>query len=121
MRRRSLSKAIARHNQKLAKLSPSEKQKLDNVRIMAIELMNQYLDKPLIFCYGYGWRYLGLCSSTKITLQLNFVLESNLDDIKNVLLHEIAHAIVGTDKAHRIEWQNKAIELGVHFTRKYRK
>jgi hypothetical protein len=44
-----------------------------------------------------------------------------LDDIKNTILHEIAHAIVGENHGHRQVWQEKAIELGVKFRRNYHK
>jgi len=41
--------------------------------------------------------------------------------IRDTILHEIAHALLPIDVHHRIEWQNKAGELGVTWTRNYHK
>ena len=121
MGKRSLSLAIKRHKQKLKNLTPQEAEKLDEVKTLAMELMAIHNVAHMKFEYGYGWRYLGCCSATKITLQLNFVLQGDMNKIRNTLLHEIAHAIVGPDKGHRIEWQEKATELGVRWWRSYHK
>jgi predicted SprT family Zn-dependent metalloprotease len=41
--------------------------------------------------------------------------------VRNIILHEIAHALVYPFRGHGEKWQNKAKELGVTWERKYRK
>lgn len=66
---------------------------------------------------------LGYCinSGEIITIQINHAINDDIDEIKNTILHEIAHALVGNEYGHNIIWQNKAKELGVTGTEHYRK
>jgi Mlc titration factor MtfA (ptsG expression regulator) len=65
----------------------------------------------------------GTCGNNgkKISLQVNHAINSDMLDIENTILHEIAHALVGTENGHNNIWQEKAKELGVTFTINYRK
>jgi predicted metal-dependent hydrolase len=121
MGKRKLSVAIRKYNKKMNNLSILESEKLKSVEQLAKELMTIHNVSHFKFRFGYGWTYSGTCSSTTITLQLEFVLMKNMSEIRNLLLHEIAHAIVGVPSGHRLEWQLKAEELGVKFHRNYRK
>jgi len=121
MRRRSLSLANKRYKHKLNNLSPKQAEKLKTIKLLANELMVLHDVNHLKFGFGYGWKYAGKCSSFKITIQLNYALNYPIEDIRNIILHEIAHAILGVGKGHRIEWQNKAKELGVIWMQNYRK
>jgi Mlc titration factor MtfA (ptsG expression regulator) len=60
-------------------------------------------------------------NNDKISLQINHIINSDIDDIKNTILHEIAHSLVGCHNGHNVIWQEKAKELGVRFTINYRK
>lgn len=52
----------------------------------------------------------------KITLSRKFVERMDMDDVREVILHEIAHALTpGT--GHGNEWKWKCIELGIEPTR----
>jgi predicted SprT family Zn-dependent metalloprotease len=70
--------------------------------------------------YGWGFKYdnakhrLGLCnySSHVISMSKSCVESNGMDIIKDVLLHEIAHALVGSGHGHDKVWQAKAIEIG---------
>jgi predicted SprT family Zn-dependent metalloprotease len=83
---------------------------------LAEQLMNQY---GLI---ASGWRFkwarselrLGCCQYHKkvIKLSVTFVQLNSFDVVKNTILHEIAHAIVGIGFGHGRVWKQKAIELG---------
>jgi predicted metal-dependent hydrolase len=121
MGKRKLSVAIRKYNKKMNSLSVLESEKLKSVEQLAKELMEIHKVSHYKFRFGYGWTNWGTCTSTTITLQLEFVLKNNMCEIKNTLLHEIAHAVVGIKYGHRIEWQLKAKELGVKFHKNYHK
>ena len=48
-----------------------------------------------------------------IGLSICHTLNNSMELIEEVILHEIAHALVGNDFGHGVEWQSKAIELGL--------
>lgn len=121
MGRRKLSVAVQKYNNKMSNLTVEEAEKLNAVEQLAKELMDTHNVSHFKFRFGYGWAKWGTCSLTTITLQLEFVLKYNMYEIKNTLLHEIAHAIVGVKCGHRLEWQLKAKEFGVKFHKNYHK
>jgi hypothetical protein len=112
-----------RFEQKMLNLTKEEAERLKLVEELALELMKFYDVTHFKYNLGFNSNYQGLCnySNQTITLYYHFVLSSNLDSIRNTILHEIAHVLVGPGHAHREIWQNKAKELGVTWTRKYRK
>jgi len=65
-------------------------------------------------------RRLGLCRYTKKTIQLSEIMVTGDSDenIRNTLLHEIAHALVGSERKggkhihHGPKWVEKAKEIG---------
>ena len=119
--KRSLSKAYGDYQKKMKNLNQKDKERLELVEKMALELMYKHNVSDYKFKFGYGWTYKGKCTSKTIIIQYNFALRNNLSEIKNTILHEIAHAIVGVDEWHRFKWQLKAKELGVTYKRNYRK
>jgi predicted SprT family Zn-dependent metalloprotease len=74
--------------------------------------------------YNQGWRYKFVNSTTatgmtfhgeeKIGLSKNFIHseKTTKEEIVNVILHEIAHAIVGAQEKHNEVWLSKALEIG---------
>lgn len=60
---------------------------------------------------------LGLCSKDTIKLSIKHCLEDYDIQIKETILHEIAHAIVGPENGHNKIWKEKAKELGVRPSR----
>lgn len=58
-------------------------------------------------CYGY-------CDHVNKIIAMNIyhMTTSNREVLKNTLLHEIAHAIVGPSHKHDKVWREKFIELG---------
>jgi predicted SprT family Zn-dependent metalloprotease len=69
-----------------------------------------------------GWRFhfsraktiLGQCfhCMKRIYLSKAYVEANAEADIRNTILHEIAHALVGPDHNHDMTWKLKAIEVG---------
>jgi predicted SprT family Zn-dependent metalloprotease len=65
----------------------------------------------------------GRCSYAQktVTLSCDFVVSANTkeSDLRNIALHEIAHALVGADKGHGAEWKAKALKIGCDGKRCY--
>lgn len=70
----------------------------------------------------YGWRFelsttkhrVGECNHTKkrIRYSIHCVKETPIEEIKDTILHEIAHALVGPGHGHNRVWQAIAIAVG---------
>lgn len=88
----------------------AEAQLIEN-RIMS-EVVFRVHDNALGVCYNNG---------EKISLQVNHVIYDDMESIKDTILHEIAHALVGNEQGHNEIWQSKAKVLGVKFNINYRK
>ena len=58
---------------------------------------------------------LGCKNGKKIILNVEYVIHTSKEEIKNTILHQIAHLLVGVDNGHNEIWQEKAKELGVKF------
>lgn len=76
-----------------------------------------------------GWRFefdsarrrAGVCKHRKKVIGLSKYLLPHMkeDKVKDTLLHEIAHALVGPKHGHDWVWRNKAIEIGCNGARCY--
>ena len=106
--------------EKLNNLTTAEKERIDQVYEFAHQLLKQYNLETIKFEFGYG-RFDGIFSGDQIKLHLFVALNSPIKVVRNIILHEVAHAIVGIIHKHREIWQNKALELGVTWERRYRK
>jgi predicted SprT family Zn-dependent metalloprotease len=73
------------------------------------------------FEFGHNRQYYGICHQDRIELDLFLALNAPREVVRNIILHEIAHALVYPFRGHGEKWQNKAKELGVTWERKYRK
>jgi predicted SprT family Zn-dependent metalloprotease len=81
------------------------------------------LARTLLDAHGlYGWSFgfnrrrseMGLCLEGRRLIQLStpFALLNGDDAVRDTLLHEIAHALVGTRHGHGAVWRSKCRELG---------
>jgi SprT protein len=83
-----------------------------------IELAAKLFQYHGLINYSFGFdravRRAGLCdySRKRISLSKHLVATADLDQIEQVLLHEIAHALVGQAAGHGSIWKNKASEIG---------
>jgi predicted metal-dependent hydrolase len=93
--------------------NPKIKTRLKLVESMAIGLMTLHGVSHFKFKFSGARRKWGSCSSNTIRLSINHALSSDIINVENTVLHEIAHAIVGVNHGHREAWQNRAKELGV--------
>lgn len=66
------------------------------------------------FEFDHAVRRYGSCSHKKkcITLSEPLTLLNDYADINDTVLHEIAHALVGSGHGHDAVWKDKCVELG---------
>lgn len=85
------------------------------VRVWANALIRMHLDPELwSFEFDNAKRRAGLCNFTDHKITVSRYLSEKFDDdeIHQVLLHEVAHALAGPDAAHGPVWKRTAAELG---------
>ena len=88
---------------------------LKRVRIWANALIQLHLDPDLwSFDFDNAKRRAGLCNYTRHRITVSRYLASRFDDdeIYQVLLHEVAHALAGPDAGHGSKWRRVARDLG---------
>lgn len=100
----------------------TDNENLLRVLFLAEELLKRYdlADTKIEFRNHFDARGKCYANGVKITLLLQHCMCDDVEDIKNTLLHEIAHAIVGIENGHNEAWQDKAKELGVTWIKNYR-
>lgn len=92
---------------------------LPRVRVWAQALIRLHLD-PLYgagswtFDFDHAKRRAGLCNYTdqRITVSRYLAAKFDDDEVHQILLHEVAHAIAGSDAAHGPKWKRVASEIG---------
>ncbi len=81
---------------------------------LAQELMQRYGLTEWSFFFNRNKRRLGVCRQHAKTIELSehYVVRNSLHHVRDTILHEIAHALVGTDHGHDEVWRAKCLELG---------
>lgn len=92
----------------------SNKLQLEQYRQLATQQINKLLGSRWSFAYDRAVRRAGQCDYTnsRITISKHFASSASVEEFKQVLLHEIAHAIVGHGAGHGPLWRRAATELG---------
>ena len=89
---------------------------LSGVRLLADRLLNEHelFEKGWSFSFDRAKRRAGSCKFSKkeITLAKAYAEQEDFKEIKNTILHEIAHALVGLKHGHNEIWRQKALEIG---------
>lgn len=92
---------------------------LPRVRVWAEALIRHHLDPvfgPGSWAFGFdrAKRRAGLCdyTSKRITVSRYLAAKFDDDEIHQILLHEVAHALAGSAAGHGREWKRIASELG---------
>ena len=99
--------------------------KLEEAKSLAIELMDKHglFDKGWSFEFDNAKRRLGRCRYNSfgggglISLSKHITLINDISIIRNTILHEIAHALVGYIHKHDSVWRFKAMEIGCNGNR----
>jgi predicted SprT family Zn-dependent metalloprotease len=82
---------------------------------MALQLMAEHGLHDWRFAFNHRKQAMGLCVYHRkaIELSIYFVERNNpLEAIRDTILHEIAHALVGPGHGHDKVWKRKCIEIG---------
>ena len=87
---------------------------LDRVRVWAHALIALHLDRSWSFGFDHAKTRAGLCDYAAKRISVSRYLAAKYDDdeIHQVLLHEVAHAIAGSRAGHGARWRSIAHELG---------
>ena len=87
---------------------------LKRVRIWGEALIRLHLDPSWSFDFDNAKRRAGACNYRDKRITVSRYLSSRFDDdeIHQVLLHEVAHALAGHDAAHGAAWKRVARRLG---------
>jgi predicted SprT family Zn-dependent metalloprotease len=87
---------------------------LERVRIWANALIALHLESGWTFGFDNAKTRAGLCNYTakRITVSKYLAARYDDDEIHQVLLHEVAHAVAGTKAGHGAQWRSTAKELG---------
>ena len=87
---------------------------LARVRTWAEALIRIHLDAEWTFAFDHAKTRAGLCNFTRKRISVSrYIAErSSDDDIHQVLLHEVAHAIAGPDAGHGAAWKRVCAEIG---------
>lgn len=88
---------------------------------LALELMSKHGVGHWTFQFDRALRRFGLCKYQPkiISLSHELVELNNADEVQDVILHEIAHAIVGPGHGHDYVWRQSARQIGARGTRCY--
>lgn len=92
----------------------------DFIRNIAETLMGEHLNlETWSFGFDSAKKRLGVCKYSEhlISLSRYFVDLHSLDEIDQVLRHEIAHALAGPKAGHGPKWKKLATELGYNHKR----
>lgn len=95
--------------------------KLIDAEKMLSDLMDQHLDDSWTYRFGNAVRLFGVCSySTKtITISRPLVELNDENQVRDTILHEIAHALAGKGTHHGYKWRAIAIQIGCNGRRCY--
>ena len=87
---------------------------LAQARRLAAELMAQHGLDDWHFVFDNARARFGVCRPARreIGLSRRLTVSSTEDEVRNTLLHEIAHALVGPEHGHDEVWRAKAVSLG---------
>ena len=94
---------------------------LNVVRMLADKLLDEHglIEKGWRFSFDRAKRRAGSCKFSKkeITIAKAYAEQQERMEIKNTILHEIAHALVGSQHGHSQTWRKKAKEIGCDASR----
>ncbi len=95
--------------------------KLSDAETLAQDLFAQHGLKKWTFQFDRAKVRFGLCNFCDRVISLSRHLTELNDEaiVRNTILHEIAHALVGRRHAHDKVWKAKAIEIGCDGARRY--
>ena len=87
---------------------------LVKVKTWAAALIDLHLDASWSFAFDHAKKRAGLCDYTnrRISVSKHLAARYEDDEIHQVLLHEVAHALAGSRAGHGRSWKATATGLG---------
>lgn len=87
---------------------------LQRVRVWANALIRMHLDDSWSFGFDTAKRRAGACHFSERRITVSRYLAARLDDdeVHQILLHEVAHAVAGPAAGHGPAWRKVAAEIG---------
>ena len=103
-------------------LGPQRAERMEEILQCALEGLQQHKLKKWKFKFDHSTRRAGCCNYRDKTISISFELARNAsdEDIRDTILHEIAHALVGKKHNHDAVWKAKAKEIGCSGERTHR-
>jgi predicted SprT family Zn-dependent metalloprotease len=94
--------------------------KLNDARQLASELIKKH-DIKYTFAFDNAISRFGCChhSLRQITLSKELTLANKEQQVKDTILHEIAHALAGAGNGHNSKWRRIALDIGCDGKRCY--
>lgn len=94
--------------------SGNREQRMESILRLAQDLMHEHGLKRWRFAFDHSTRRAGCCNYRDKLISISFELARNASDadIRDTLLHEIAHALVGKKHHHDAVWKRTAKEIG---------
>ncbi len=94
--------------------APRSAADLDAIARLARALMAQHRLHQWSFQFDAATKRAGCCqyATQVISLSYEFAKRASDEEIRDTILHEIAHALVGQDHRHDAVWRAKALEIG---------
>lgn len=98
----------------LGNAAQHREERMEAILQTALDLMQEHGLKKWRFAFDHSTRRAGCCDYRTKTISISFNLARNAsdDDIRDTILHEIAHALVGKKHNHDAVWKAKAREIG---------
>jgi predicted SprT family Zn-dependent metalloprotease len=93
---------------------PERYARREETRRLALDLMGSHGLADWSFGFNQRKRSMGLCRYARKAIELSshFVYRNGSAEIRDTILHEIAHALVGQEHGHDAVWQAKCREIG---------
>lgn len=96
---------------------------ITEAQTLALNLMREHnlLELGWTFSFDSAKRRFGVCRHHLRSISISKALTeiNSLEHVKDTILHEIAHALVGSGHGHDYVWKNKAFHIGADPTRCY--
>lgn len=94
-----------------------------HAQVLAEQLMKQHglIEKGWVFRFDRGLKRFGVCKYGRkvVGLSRHLTLLNERHNVEDVILHEIAHALVGPGKGHGMEWKMMCMKIGARPVRCY--
>ncbi|HSR88740.1 MAG TPA: SprT-like domain-containing protein [Pontiella sp.] len=103
-------------------LARQRQERIESIHTTALKAMQDHGLSDWRFKFDHSTRRAGCCNYNDRMISISFELVRNNsdEDIKDTILHEIAHALVGKKHNHDAVWRAKSREIGCSGERTHR-